>query len=97
MRVPFQITDAALTQVKAIQARKEIGPEFSLRVGIKGAFGCAGVAYLIGFDKEKSSDVVFELGGVKILVEKGHLMHLAGMKIDWLEEETQRGFAFLKE
>ncbi len=93
---PFDISPRALEEVKTIKARKNIPEEYALRLGIKGSAGCVGVAYLIGFDKPKDTDVHYELDGVEILMDKRHALYLAGVRVDWLDKETERGFAFIK-
>lgn len=96
MQMPFDITARALEEVRLILERKQIPDGYSLRVGIRGTAGCAGVAFLIGFDKAKDTDLQFEQEGISIVMEKKHALYLAGVTVDWEEQETQRGFAFVK-
>ena len=56
---PVSISEKAMKEVKAIMSKKGIPKNYGLRVGIKGA-GCAGISYLVGFDKKKESDVAYE-------------------------------------
>lgn len=93
---PFDISTRALEEVKTIKARKNIPEDYALRLGIKGSAGCVGVAYLIGFDKPKDTDVHYRMDGVEILMDKRHALYLAGVRVDWLDKETERGFAFIK-
>jgi iron-sulfur cluster assembly protein len=76
--------------------RKAVGAEYALRVGIKGTAGCAGVSYLIGFDKPQPTDLAFTLEGVPVILDKKHALYLAGVHIDWADRETERGFVFDK-
>ena len=93
---PFDISPRALAEVRIIMERKAVGPDYALRVGIRGTAGCAGVSYLIGFDKPQTTDLTFELEGVPVILDKKHALHLANVKVDWVERETERGFVFDK-
>ena len=93
---PFDITTRALEEVRAIMARKAVPADYALRVGIRGAAGCAGVSYLIGFDKEQPTDLRFDLEGVPVVLEKKHALYLAGVTVDWVDREKERGFVFDK-
>ena len=64
-----------------------------LRVGVKGG-GCSGFSYILGFDEEKENDQVFEIKGIKVLMQKSHAIYLLGMEIDWEEGLNNRGFSF---
>ena len=91
--VPINISDKAITEVKSIMEKKGIPVDYGLRVGIKGA-GCAGISYLIGFDKRKESDVAFVRDGVEVFVEKKHVMYLVGIELDFYEDVDTKGFTF---
>ena len=79
--------------MKEIRKSKNVPDEYLLRVGIKGA-GCAGISYLLGFDKKKSSDDVMNSNGLDILIEKKHAIYLAGMKVDFQDDTEEKGFIF---
>lgn len=92
-RLPVRFTERALDEISGIMLRKNIPAGYALRVGAAGA-GCSGVRFIIGFDTEKPGDASFEVNQVKVIIEKKHFLHLAGMKVDFLENETERGFVF---
>ena len=96
VRPPFDITPHALEQVRNMQTLKGVGPGYGLRVGIKGTAGCAGVSFLIGFDKPQSADLVFSLENVTVLMDKKHALYLANVEVDFVERPTERGFVFSK-
>ena len=77
-------------------AQKAVPAGYCLRVGVRGAAGCAGVAYLIGFDLAKEGDNTYEIEELPVLMAKKDALYLAGVTVDWLERETERGFAFVK-
>lgn len=94
MMIPIQITEKAQSEIRYIMANKNIPNEYALRVGVKGG-GCGGMSYLLGFDKPKTGDEQFEIGGIPVLIEKKHLMFLMGMQVDFVDEAEARGFTFV--
>ncbi|MEQ1586785.1 MAG: hypothetical protein ABL895_12945 [Cyclobacteriaceae bacterium] len=54
----------------------------------------AGVTLIIGFDKQKSSDLSYSLEGITIYVDKKHTMYLFGKQVDFYEGADARGFMF---
>ena len=91
--LPVKITSSALAEIKQIVERKKIPKDYGLRIGMKGS-GCAGTSFIIGFDKKKEGDEVFELNGLVIYIEKKHVMYLFGVEVDFTENEVERGFVF---
>lgn len=67
-----------------------------LRFGARGG-GCGvAVTYYLGFDKAEQTDQVFAVDGIECVVNKGQLMQLQGLQVDYLETETAQGFQFLQ-
>lgn len=87
------LTPGAIKQLEKIKAEQNIDDHHGLRVGVKGG-GCSGFSYVLGFDVQKEKDDVYEVGGIKILMEKSHALYLLGMEIDWVEGLNNRGFTF---
>nr|WP_299422020.1 iron-sulfur cluster assembly accessory protein [uncultured Emticicia sp.] len=88
----------------SVIARKEILksltssqiPEgYRLRVGLKG--GACSATYLLGLDKATENDELYEVDGVKVLIDKRHLMYLIGVRIDYVDTESGMGFTIEKE
>jgi len=94
--LPIEITDEAWVEIKNIVEKKNIPPEYCLRIGINGA-GCAGISYVLGFDKPGENDKKYEANNMEILIEKKHLMYLLGIKLDFYEGIDARGFTFIKD
>ncbi|MEM8527819.1 MAG: iron-sulfur cluster assembly accessory protein [Bacteroidota bacterium] len=90
---PLILTEGAIKQLKRIAAEQNISADHGLRVGVKGG-GCSGFSYILGFDIQKENDQSFEIGGIKVLMQKAHAMYLMGMEIDWVEGLQNRGFSF---
>lgn len=87
------LTEGAIHQLNRIRQEENIPSDHGLRVGVKGG-GCSGFSYVLGFDIEKEGDSTFEIGGLKVLMQKSHAIYLMGMEIDWLEGLNNRGFVF---
>ena len=91
--LPVRLTDAAVREVRAIMEKKGIPPGYGLRIGASGG-ACAGTRYIIGFDHEKEGDCCFIVDSIPVFIEKKHFLLLAGIKIDFLDTNEERGFVF---
>jgi iron-sulfur cluster assembly protein len=91
---PVTISARAITEIQKIIQTKNIPGDYGLRVGIKGA-GCGGAALLLGFDKQKESDLVYTIDNIPVYVDKKHALYVIGKEIDFLESEDARGFMFV--
>lgn len=89
------ITPRATEEIKHILAHKNIPKEYALRVGVKGG-GC-GIGYLLGFDKRKETDLLYEMDGISVLIEKRQLMYMIGVTVDFHDGDDARGFIFRKD
>lgn len=85
------ITEAASHQI--FNMMKEEGNEnLFLRIGVKGG-GCSGLSYGMGFEEEQSElDLLMELQGLKVLVNKDDAPILNGLKIDFKQNMMGGGF-----
>lgn len=90
---PINLTNGAVNALNRIRTEQNIPGEYGLRVGVKGG-GCSGFSYILGFDVAKANDDVFEINGIKVLMQKSHGIYLLGMEIDWVEGLNNRGFSF---
>ena len=91
---PVELTEKAIQEVKNIMATKNIPEGYGLRIGMKGG-GCGGMSFILGFDQQKESDLVYQIEGIPVYVEKRHTMYLVGMKVDFYEGADARGFMFI--
>lgn len=91
---PVELTAKAVDMAK--KALSKDGLEgFGLRVGVIGG-GCSGMSYNLNFDdKIKPDDVVFEVGGLRVMVDEPSLQYLRGMTIDYVSGLHGAGFKFL--
>ena len=79
------ITDSAARRIAALKAQEEAGDAF-LRIAVSGG-GCSGFQYGLTFDEETNpDDVVFEHGGVRVVVDDVSLDLLNGAEIDFVED-----------
>ena len=92
--LPVYITERAREEVLTIIQLKKIPSGYALRIGVRGG-GCSGTSFVIGFDKIKPGDDVFQTQGFDVVIEKRHTMYLIGLKVDFVDTHTERGFVFL--
>ena len=88
-----------ITDKAAEYARKKLAargtPDAAIRLGIKGG-GCSGFGYHIAFEDEppRERDRVFEVKGVRFVVDKKSLIYLAGAALDYEQTLMFQGFKF---
>lgn len=93
LNTPLTLTAGALKQLRAIMKDQNVSAEHGLRVGVKGG-GCAGFSYILGFDTQKENDDVFNIEGMRVLLNPAHAIYLMGMEIDFVDGLANRGFTF---
>ena len=90
---PISLTDGAVEQLKQIRSSENVPDDYGLRVGVKGG-GCSGFSYVLGFDQPQEQDDVFEINGIRVMMNKAHAIYLLGMQIDFVSGLENRGFTF---
>jgi len=90
---PVKITENALKEIKNIIVQKNVPEGYGLRIGVQGG-GCSGLSYQLGFDKPREHDHQYNIDGLLIVIDKRHLMYLAGMEINYQDGLNARGFTF---
>ncbi len=91
--IPVKISSNAISEIKYIFERKNIPSDYGLRIGMKGS-GCTGTTFVIGFDQKKDQDEEYFTEGIQVFIEKKHIMYLFGVEVDFIEDDTERGFVF---
>lgn len=81
---------AALKQVLVEEGRPADQP---LRVGVKGG-GCSGLSYVLEFDELGEMDEVFDVDGLRVVLDKRHALYVMGMVVDYQKGLNDRGFVF---
>lgn len=94
MKIPIEISEEAIKEINSIYQTKGISAEMGLRIGVKGS-GCSGTSFFLGFDTPSFNDQIFDFSMTKILIEKKHFLYLVGMKLDFMNNNSQRGFTFV--
>jgi iron-sulfur cluster assembly protein len=90
----ISLTDAALKEVKRLINVQGI-EEGGLRLGVKGG-GCSGLSYTINFDdKIGQHDQVYEISGVKVIVDAKSAIYLQGTQLDYQKDMMGGNFKFL--
>lgn len=88
------LTPKSIEMIRHYRKEQNLGPEFHLRVGVKGG-GCNGLEYVLGFDDSASEeDEVIKVEDIDIRVDKKSYLTLNGVEIDYVDNVMQRGFKF---
>lgn len=86
------LTEKAASRVKNFLAAR--GHGIGLRLSVK-TTGCSGFAYVVDYtDDVKPDDNVYELNGVKVVVDPKSLPFLDGMEVDFAREGLNESFKF---
>ncbi len=90
-----QVTLVNLTLTAAEKVRElletEDNPDLGLRVFVAGG-GCSGMQYGMTLDEIQEGDEVFELNGVKVLLDEMSAQYIAGSEIDYVDSLMGAGF-----
>lgn len=90
----ISVSPKAAEQIKK-QLIKRGTPESYLRLGVKGG-GCSGYGYVIEFEdgSPREKDLLFEMEGVKVLIDKKSILYLNGTTLNWEKTLMHQGFKF---
>jgi iron-sulfur cluster assembly protein len=67
------------------------GEVVGLRVGVKGG-GCSGFQYALAVDEKREDDHVFEISGIRVLVDPASMQYVDGSTVDFTESFMGSGF-----
>jgi iron-sulfur cluster insertion protein len=88
---PITLSDNAVSKLAALMA-DETEPQ-ALRIAVTGG-GCSGFQYALGFDTEQhSDDLIYEQGGVRVVVDETSAEYLTGAVVDFQDGLNGKGFA----
>ncbi len=88
------MTAAGVEKIKEFADSEGIG-HTSIRLKVIGG-GCAGMTNDMTFsDKVDEMDEVFEVDGVKIIVDPLSMQYLDGTEIDYVDRQYDSGFKFI--
>jgi len=91
----FMVSALAAEQVKS-QLIKRGTPDSYLRLGVKGG-GCSGFSYALLFEDAppKDKDIVFDVKGVRVVIDHKSMKYLNGCTLDWEKTLMNQGFKFV--
>ncbi|MDE3018487.1 MAG: iron-sulfur cluster assembly accessory protein [Nitrospirota bacterium] len=88
------LSEAAIKEVKRLLNVQGI-TEGGLRVGVKGG-GCSGLSYTVNFDdKIGQYDSVYEIEGIKVIVDAKSAIYLQGTQLDFHKDLMGGSFKFV--
>ncbi|MEX0844375.1 MAG: iron-sulfur cluster assembly accessory protein [Balneolaceae bacterium] len=90
------ITDRATQRINQIRKEQQVPDDAMLRVGVVSG-GCSGLTYDLDFDSEvqvEENDKVFDVDGLKVLVDMRSFLYLAGTELDYTDGLNGQGFHF---
>lgn len=88
----ISLTESAATRVRTYLEKR--GRGVGLRLGVRRS-GCNGWAYTIDYaDVIEPDDVVFDEGGVKVLVTAESLGLIDGTQVDFVKDGLNEAFKF---
>jgi iron-sulfur cluster assembly protein len=91
---PVKFTEEARSEILKTLNSPQIPEGYALRLGLKG--GACSATYILGLDKSTEHDDLYEVEGVKVLIDRRHLMYLIGVQIDYLQTDEGLGFSIVK-
>ena len=88
------LTENAVEEVKRLIETQDT-KDVNLRVGVKGG-GCSGLSYTLNFEPgTREQDQIFEIDGVKVMVDSKSLLYLEGTTLDYVNGLNGSGFKFI--
>jgi len=88
---PLTLTSGAAEMVKDLISQQE-RDDLALRVYVAGG-GCSGLQYGMALDENvEPDDVVFEVSGVKMVIDSQSLKYISGSVVDYVDTGMGGGF-----
>ena len=92
-KIPVALSANAILEIKDLLNKGSYGPEYGLRLGVKGG-GCAGFSYILDFDVKKDNDSNYEINDIPVFIDKSQEIYLYDCEIDFKRGLDNRGFIF---
>jgi iron-sulfur cluster assembly protein len=92
----LSISERAAERIHTIRKEKEFSDEVLLCVSVVSG-GCSGLTYNLDFKPDaevKENDKLFDIDGVKVLVDMRSFLYLAGTELDYSDGFEGQGFHF---
>lgn len=90
MESPIQLTENAKLEIKSTLEANKIPDTYGLRVGLRGG-ACSGT-FLLGFDTATEFDQTYLVEGIKVIIDRRHLMYVIGVSVDYEEGVNGSGY-----
>ncbi|MDP2175174.1 MAG: iron-sulfur cluster assembly accessory protein [Bacteroidota bacterium] len=95
MSAGITITENAIKKVHQLMGEENMGPDYFVRVSVKGG-GCSGLSYDLDFDNEmKAGDQEFMHEDIKIVCDLKSYLYLAGTELEFSDGLNGKGFQFI--
>jgi iron-sulfur cluster assembly protein len=92
VNMAIALTESAAERVRTHLTKR--GSGLGLRLGIKKT-GCSGFAYVVNYaDEIRAEDSVFEVHGVKVIVDSASLPLIDGTLVDFVKQGLNEAFKF---
>ena len=85
------LTDIAAEKVREFMNGQTAAGGVGLRVGVRGG-GCSGFQYALALDEPNGEDQVFDVDGIKVIVDESSLHYVDGSEVDYTESLMGSGF-----
>jgi iron-sulfur cluster assembly protein len=70
------------------------GSGIGIRLAVR-TTGCSGMGYVLEFaDEVAEEDTVFDIDGLKVIIDPKSLVYLDGTEVDFVKEGLNEGFKF---
>ena len=92
----LSITERATERINWIRKEQSVPDDAFLRVGVVSG-GCSGLTYDLEFNSDvqpKENDKIFDVDGLKVLIDMRSFLYLAGTQLDYTEGLNGQGFHF---
>ena len=81
------LTTVAAEKVKGFLAGQDTA---GLRVGVRGG-GCSGFQYALALDEPKAEDRIFDIEGIRVIVDEDSLQYVDGSEVDYQKMHSKSG------
>ncbi|GHB76618.1 HesB/IscA family protein [Persicitalea jodogahamensis] len=92
---PVHISERAQFEIRETFQANKIPDEYGIRVGLRG--GACSATFLLGFDVPTPDDQLYEVEGIKVLIDRRHLMYVLGVTVDYEDGTQGAGFTITAE
>lgn len=90
MEDPIKITENAKAEIISTLTANKIPETYGLRIGLKGG-ACSGT-FMLGFDTQSEFDQFYLIDGIRVYIDRRHLMYVMGISVDYEEGENGSGY-----